>query len=328
MSNKHVLAVTSLPWALLAAADWTKAKAAREGRRRRRRQAVHPALVATKIRVTIPSVPVAPVKTAVAALGELADLRVLPQRLEDDIEKAKPARPELAAAACRLRRCVKKQYDCGRVVGVENFPLRRARYAELGHYGCSVAVEMLLEFQTECLLLFVAMFVLALPALADNWQRNAERESCREALASFVSNVSAVGVAVASTEQRLLECGYTSVSTRQTALPPRPGYLRATLGTCEEFSNATALTLPSVDAPYPFVPVPDAPFCIGATASSYALQQAAAWSAMLGGLAFLVFLLRVRRMQTSTVRDFDARSNGPTVELGPLCDSQPLCQSP
>ena len=84
-------------------------------------------------------------------LKELADLRVLPTSLEDDIKKAKPADAKLAAQACRMRQCVKKAYDddTGLLTRIETFPWRMLTHSELGMYGCGVAVELLLHFQSE-----------------------------------------------------------------------------------------------------------------------------------------------------------------------------------
>ena len=137
------------------------------------------------------------------------------------------------------------------------------------------------------------MFLLSLPQMLDNWQRNNLRDTCRD----FLQNASLTPAG---------ECGYRAALPVRMAPPRRSFYLKLTLGACQEFSNATRLGQPFPGEPYPYVSVPNAQFCLGADNQGEVMLHW--WLCAFGGVCvFLVFLLRLRRLQTETTRNHDKR---------------------
>jgi hypothetical protein len=236
------------------------------------------------------------VAAAEAALESLVDLDVIPENIEDDFGGMWPANRELAKQHCRFGRCVKKTLNSdGELVAVETIRVWNLwQHKELGLYGCNVAVRLLLTFQLECVLVLVVQFLLAVPQLLDNWRRNAMRDECRAELrGSTAAGASdTAGIAAA--------CGYGGAHVRMSP-PLRSLYLTATLGACEEYSNATDLNQPTFNQPYPFVRV-EAAYCL----SGSGMETLSWWLCAFGGTCvFLLFLLRLLRLQTVIVRSHD-----------------------
>ena len=219
--------------------------------------------------------------------------------VENELRHAEPARKDVAVRECLYARCVQREVDEeGEVVDVRRFPLLTLRHSQLGLYGCPVAIELLLSFQLECAFVLGLMFLLALPALQDNWARSARRDECR---AAHVLNATAPAVA---------SCDYAGRPVRL-PLPMQPSYLSASLGACEEFSNATAQLQPAIDLPSPYTSTPGASFCLdgggGGGGGGGSQQEWAQWGFCGAFVLLLAFLLRLRRLQAVKTRNFDAR---------------------
>ena len=100
---------------------------------------------------------------AAKSLDALADLSVLPDRLEHDLEKARPASKQLAKQSMLFDRIVKKTVDDkGELISIEKFPFWTLRHSRLGEYGVNVAMQLLLSFQMECVGVFIVS-VLGVP---------------------------------------------------------------------------------------------------------------------------------------------------------------------
>ena len=113
------------------------------------------------------------------------------------------------------------------------------RVLGLRDYGCSVAVDLYLRLQIEGFFLFICIFLVSLPALSNNLDRNNRRIECREAVEANPFNTSAW----------LEGCGYAGKPIRNENISwPTAGYpwLRTCLGACEEYSNATDVIQPAV----------------------------------------------------------------------------------
>ena len=226
---------------------------------------------------------------AQVALNALVNLEVIPQNIDEDFEKARAADRSLAEQHCRFGRCVKKTLDEeGKLVSVDpsgsgasHSTRNSGSMAATWQCGCCSA-------QVECVAVFALQFLLALPQVLDNWRRNSLREACRAAWR--VNGTMDAG------------CAYEGVDVRPSP-PPRSLYLMATLGACEEFSNATQLDQPTLGEANPFVRVEAAEDCLGGASGMETLSW---WLSAFGGTCvFLIFLLRLLRLQTGIVRSHD-----------------------
>ena len=250
------------------------------------------------------------VRVKMAALEDasscLPDLNVLPTTfLDDDVEQAQPASKDLAKHSMLMERVARKQVDeSGRVVSVRPFPFWTLRHDKLGTYGVNVAFQLLLSFQLECVAVLVIMFLLHLPQLIDNRTRNVVRDACRDAM----RRASAANASAANAAWDASACGYAAANVRMSP-PKRAAYLTLTLGACEEFVNGSSLSQPALGEPYPFVAVPDAPFCLLSGGPSGAMAPWVWWLSSFGGTCcFLVFVLRLRRLRTVVTREHDRRT--------------------
>ena len=92
-----------------------------------------------------------------------------------------------------LQRCVRIRFDAaGKYVKtmpdgskerlkVDRFPIFGTPYEKLTDYGCSVAVTLYLRIQFRAAILFLIMFLVSIPQVANSIDRNLMRNTCRVA---------------------------------------------------------------------------------------------------------------------------------------------------
>lgn len=223
-------------------------------------------------------------------------------------------RGELKAAqtASYLQRCVKKtinpngQYESpttpGLMMDVERFPMTGTSYTKLRDYGCSVAVNLYLRFNLEAGAVFLLMFIVSLPQLFDSYERNSLRNECRNAMSDNATAVLAGDFVGSSSGGR---CGYAD-DIRQNLT--QIGFLVMTaLGTCEEYNNVTDGVLFSPtdsgkvgDDEWPLSSTPNADFCVDGDKTT-----AIYWLGALNCVIFILFMVRLRRLQLTAARETD-----------------------
>jgi len=183
----------------------------------------------------------------------------------------------------------------GQPLVVRPFPFFE-KTSHLRNYGCPIAVNLYMRFQKECGGLFVIMFLIALPDLANNVQRNVDRNDCR-AFTDLMGPYEAVTNATSAHAS----CGWEGLPIRKN-LTALNWYLQTALGTCQEYTSADSRILPvrSV-ANATFVPTPGASYC----QTEGGLSSAAYWFQFLNVLLFFVFLVRMRSMQRRAALDQD-----------------------
>ena len=190
--------------------------------------------------------------------------------------------------------------DDGQPIDVDTFHIGWQPYWMLTHYGCNVAVTLLLRFTRELAIVMMLMFALNAYGMADNKQRSRLRSRCRAALdgsyANLTANASEPGACCS-------ECGYAGLAINPALQHgegrDRPFYLDYGLGSCSEY---LAVDVPVVEFPSPdlavfrgynttwgkLASVPDSDFC---TPSSVGL-----WLELAGLATLLIFLVRQRRI--------------------------------
>ena len=209
----------------------------------------------------------------------------------DEDEAAGDADQRIARESALLDSCVCKTLNHkGQLSDVRRFPFRSwSMHRDLGKYGCSVAVRLLLISQQETIVVLVACFLLAIPSMLDNLQRSELRDRCRH------------------NPTVLVDCGRLSdpatLLRSRELMPQQPHYLWYAMGACEEYSNATSLLQPVHTQPFPFEAVPTASFC----ARAHDSMHLELWCGTLATLVLTIFLLHLRRLQTRIVRDHDRR---------------------
>ena len=160
----------------------------------------------------------------------------------------------------------------GQTIEVETFPLFGNR-SELHNFGCSVAVNLYLQFQLECGLLLLVLALLSIPAWVDNANRSSEREACRDSTLRGADGSLPAGVDLAHCgftpdgEPNLLRIGsdlsvMLASSYRDSGVM---GWLLAfSLGSCQEYSPNMTVVQPIrwLDGAHQqFVTTPGAKFC-------------------------------------------------------------------
>lgn len=181
-------------------------------------------------------------------------------------------------------------------------------------YGCPIAVTLLLQFLKEGSVLFLVMCLMASPAAVDAVFRNLRRRECRSLVRMAQPD--------ASQAARLTGCGYDGVALR--ASLPADSFLSGihllpAFGTCEEyaqqpstceqfgrasliFCNVSSTQVISTPAVKPFVPLDsNTDYCMdgdaGLTGSVRFGPTIAFWGMAMNTMLFLMFMLRVRRIQ-------------------------------
>ncbi len=200
------------------------------------------------------------------------------------------ARRRMAAESALLDSCVWKIINHkGHLEDVRRFPFRSwSMHRDLGKYGCSVAVRLLLVVQQEGIIALVICFLLCVPNLVDNLRRSDLRHGCRfDAAAARDACGRAPSAALRAPD----------------AMPEQPFYLWTATGACEEYRNTSLVLQPTFTHDYPFARLGSAAFCVRA----YEEQAYALWSGALVVLVLTAFLLHLRRLQTRIVRDHDRR---------------------
>lgn len=134
----------------------------------------------------------------------------------------------------------------GQPLVVRPFPFFE-KTSHLRNYGCPIAVNLYMRFQKECGGLFVIMFLIALPDLANNVQRNVDRNDCR-AFTDLMGPYEAVTNATSAHAS----CGWEGLPIRKN-LTALNWYLQTALGTCQVAtarvpcaSTASSLRLPAL----------------------------------------------------------------------------------
>ena len=259
--------------------------------------------------------------------------------------------PDFALAADRsfLKRCVRRRQDkegdwldpFGRPFRVERIHywsflrIGGDRYAD---FGCAVTVTLLMRILTEGVWVFLILFAISWPQSSQNYERNQDRNWCREYLSHSYDFLvygqgqpgdgrggsGALGVwprpqngsdgrppsVVNATDADAEGCGFRGLPMRQ-YIELIEEYLMYALGSCEEYSNATHLTIPSptysgVD---PFINVPRSVICVDRDEKQKGGgggQAAADWAAqVVCPLLVLVFLLRIRWLQRAKAMSVD-----------------------
>lgn len=229
-------------------------------------------------------------------------------------------RGELKAAqtASYLQRCVKKtinpngQYESpttpGLMMDVERFPMTGTSYTKLRDYGCSVAVNLYLRFNLEAGAIFLLMFIVSLPQLVDSYERNSLRNECRSAMSDNATAV-LTGDFVGSYSGG--RCGYADAGNETLSIRQNLteiGFLVMTaLGTCEEYNTLTDAVLFSPtdsgkvgDDEWPLSSTPNADFCVGGDK-----ETAIYWLGALNSVIFILFMVRLRRLQLTAARETD-----------------------
>ena len=219
--------------------------------------------------------------------------------------KAKSA--SLLKRIVNIKRSIDGQYVRNGVrVNVKPFSLFEGR-SRLHNYGCSVALNLFLQFQFECGMVFLLMAMISIPALVNNSRRAAARAACR----SSTKSANSTGMLMDAIQtcglrpdgQANLALIGRNLSDRVLSEPGASGILGTVLsfgeGTCEEYTdNMSSVQLSHSDLDV-FVPTPGAPYCQGHSP----LASAAYWMSFVNVLVFFAFLIRVRRMQrTAAVR--------------------------
>ena len=249
------------------------------------------------------------------------------EALAERSDAPKHGDPRRAYAASLMRRCVKKtparrkgRYidATGIRVNVERFGWLRTPYMKLVEFGCPIAVTLLLQFLREGSVLFLLMSLVASPAAIDAVYRNLRRRQCRLLVHTAVAGSSR------QAQFKFEGCGYEGVAVRDslpgiheafwTGIHLLPGF-----GTCSEYaaspamcerpgraslifcnvSSAQVISTPEIE---PFVSLGSgADYCADGDAGltgGLRLGPTLAFGGMaLNTLLFLLFLLRVRRMQ-------------------------------
>ena len=207
----------------------------------------------------------------------------------------------VAKRHAELRRIVKKEIVSdpnstpyrmgGKPLKVTQFTMKDTTQT-LGDYGCPTAVYLYLRFHMEMGLLFLAMFVIAIPDLVSNILRTTTRQACRAFTYESTSYTSAspyplflMGGADAAA------CGWTNLPIRQNLSSP-PSYLYPGLGACQEYSAASDAMLPLAASaqglPPVYQPTPQAEYC---NRGSSGLANAQYWLQFLNSLVFFLFLI-------------------------------------
>jgi hypothetical protein len=230
---------------------------------------------------------------------------------------------ELAEAQrnAMLKRIVKKTIDMndyttkfksadGRPLRVEPFPLFKKKIGALGDYGCPPAVDLYLRFQIECGVLFIFMFVLALPGLISNVLRTDRRIACRD-LTQSVDGYAMVTAALQPGDSNSssafieeLRCGWSGSPIRRNLTAPI-WYLRWAIGACQEYTNATSEPLPIEavgEGTPPLLLTPEAGYC---NHGHELLSAAQHWLQFVNCLLFLGFLVRLRHVQRTAADRLD-----------------------
>jgi len=229
--------------------------------------------------------------TAAAAVASAASAvaSAAASALADAYEAAldRRKRERLAAESALLDSCVWKIIDDeGHLEDVRRFPfLSWSMHRDLGKYGCSVAVRLLLVVKHEGIVALTLCFLLTLPNLIDNLRRTKYRHDCR---------FTAVG-------SGSLMCGVADVALRTSAtMPEQPFYLWTAMGACEEYANTSIVLQPTFTYDNPFVHLRSAAeYCI----RPYLKQSYELWSGVLVMVVLTLYLLRLRRLQVRIVRD-------------------------
>lgn len=229
-----------------------------------------------------------------------------------------------------LQRCVRIRFDAaGKYVKtmpdgskerlkVDRFPIFGTPYEKLTDYGCSVAVTLYLRIQFRAAILFLIMFLVSIPQVANSIDRNLMRNTCRVAWLDAAPLPDGCGYDTLRADGINEAASIRGENLTEVA----PAYLLPALGTCQEYSNLTSLLLvaPALSgaaieeasatvgidaselsvseqdaemaalAARTFVATPDASYCVG---------DGEVWVYWLGALNFVVymlFLFSIKRM--------------------------------
>ena len=221
-----------------------------------------------------------------------------------------------AQTACLLDRCVKKTIspsgkhvnDSGQPINVETFPLGRVSYRQLQHYGCNVAVTLLLRFYLELAAALLCMLVLSLWALLDNQRRFDVRSRCRDSLANatlhdlLTANRTDADATDADAAGLLVrQCGYSGLRIqRSLANKTTDGFLAYALGSCSEYSDETVQTRSS-----PFLATVDVHPRLDARRSVLRRLVVGFWLEVVAMGLMLAFLWRQRQINHTEAASHD-----------------------
>ena len=256
--------------------------------------------------------------TAAAAVASAASAvaSAAASALADAYEAAldRRRRERFAAESALLDSCVWKIInDEGHLEDVRRFPfLSWSMHRDLGKYGCSVAVRLLLVVKHEGIVALTLCFLLTLPNLIDNLRRTKYRHDCRF-----------TGVGSGS-----LMCGVADVALRTSSMmPEQPFYLWTAMGACEEYANTSIVLQPTFTYDNPFVHLRSAAeYCI----HPYLEQSYELWSGVLVMVVLTLYLLRLRRLQVRIVRDHNRHTWTPgdyaVLIEGLMCGQVPADQ--
>lgn len=217
-------------------------------------------------------------------------------------------------------------------VNLERFQWCTTPYTRLHEFGCPIAVTLYMEFLIEGGFLFLVMALIALPSAIDAIIRNIRRRQCR---ALAVATPSRAGLAATAAEELLHGCGYDGVALRESlpsSLDVWGWHLMPAFGTCMEYAQMEDACDPTLEDAYwknyredaqPRITYCNitsaqvirplgsaifarlnhsADFC--ADGWTFGIQGGPRlsgvllfWGVALNVLVFVIFLLRVRRMQ-------------------------------
>lgn len=220
-------------------------------------------------------------------------------------------------------------------VDLERFQWCGTPYGRLHEFGCPIAVTLYLEFLSEGGYLFLLMALIALPSAIDAVIRNVRRRQCRSfaQTAADAASLSSFWSAPSVFDGLPSGCGYDGVALRD-SLPMSfdvwGWHLLPAFGTCMEYAAMPDACNPQLEAIYQqrliegelrvtycnitsaqviravgfdvFVPLNhSADYCAdgsaGLTGDARLSGVLLFWGVALNALIFVIFLLRVRRMQ-------------------------------
>ena len=183
-------------------------------------------------------------------------------------------------------------------------PLRRSAASRTRVASLRRSSQVYLRFLLLCAAVFVAMFLLELPAMLDNSGRNELRNACRgelgDSLAGYASLVavdcaaSSASQANATASELCARCGLSGLSPRVSPIPLLPSYMLLATGACMEYVEAeqdVLLIPPKLSGSLGdyFEETPRADFCLK---DKFELRS---YLAILNVAIFTIFLLLVKR---------------------------------
>ena len=158
---------------------------------------------------------------------------------------------------CDQYRCMKRTRD-GKLA---SFPMHGENSKNLVYYGCSVATSLYLQVLKIFAWAFVVMFVLALPAMATNYERSVQRSACRDASRTDYEAITSTTPPAGELASLWSACAWGGLDIRQHMASEgiMTTLLRFAPGACEDYTDANTAITP-IDQP-PFVVTPGAAYC-------------------------------------------------------------------